>query len=298
MRIGSLTYLFKQGVKNAYVNKAMSLASVGVLTACLIIVGVAALFSVNIKNIMGAVQQQNEIVAYVDDEIEAGKEAQIDRQIRALPNVVSVEYISKEQAFKEQKDKLGELLEGYENEGVFPASYRIKVKDAEILKQDVELIKGISGIYKVDAPTDIAEVMMKIDSGVTVGGIVLIIALLAVSFVIIMNTIKITVFSRRREINIMKYVGATNGFIRLPFIVEGIIIGAISAVVAFLIIWALYSRVYSGLSADMSVFMRTAADALISFKSIGFPLFLVYLFMGALVGSLGSAISIRKHLKV
>lgn len=298
MRFGSFTYLLKQGAKNTYLNKAMSFASVGVLTACLILVGLAALLSENIKSITKTIQQQNEIVIYVEDDISSAGEAELDRQIRSMDNILEVEYTSKEQAFDEQKDKLGDLLDGYENEDVFPASYRVKVKDLTRIKDNVSKLNALSGVYRVDAPTDIAEIMVKTDSSVSIGGTVVVAALLIVSFVIIMNTIKITVFSRRREINIMKYVGATNSFIRMPFLVEGMILGLISAVVSFFVVWYFYSQVLSAIGGETNAFIASATASLIPFKRIAAPLLISYILAGVLIGGTGSLVSIRKHLKV
>lgn len=298
MRFGSFTYLLKQGAKNTYLNKAMSFASVGVLTACLILVGLAALLSQNIKSITKNIQQQNEIVVYVEDEISSAEESELDRQIRSMDNVLNIEYTSKEQAFDEQKEKLGDLLEGYENEDVFPASYRVKVKDLTLIEDNISKLNALSGVYRVDAPTDIAEIMVKTDSGVSLGGTVVVLALLVVSFVIIMNTIKITVFSRRREINIMKYVGATNSFIRMPFLVEGMILGLISAVVSFFVVWYFYSQVLTAIGGETNAFIANATQALIPFSRIAFPLLVSYIVAGVSIGGVGSLVSIRKHLKV
>lgn len=298
MRFGSFTYLLRQGVRNTYINKAMSAASIGVLTICLVIVGVAFLLSENIKNIVGFVQQQNEIVVYVQDDITPEDAATLDRQIRSMENISSVEYTSKEQAFDNQKELLGDLLDGYENEDVYPASYHIKVKDLALIEDNVKTLKTLGGIYKVDAPTDVAEVMVGINNGIAIAGSVTVIALIVVSLVIIMNTIKITVFSRRREINIMKHVGATNGFVYMPFLVEGMILGAVSAVLAFFVMWYLYSQIVTALQKDPVSLISSMTQSLIPFESIGFVLFLFYLVIGMAVGGVGSMLSTRKHLKV
>lgn len=298
MRLGSFTYLLKQGTKNAYLNKAMSFASVGVLTACLVLVGMAALFAQNINNIVGFIQQQNEIVVYLEDDISAADETNLDKQLRSMQNVLSVEYISKEQAFEDQKEKLGDLLDGYENEDVFPASYSVKVKDLSLIEEDIQNISQITGVYRVDAPTDIAEIMVKTRRAVTLGGTIVVIALLIVSLVIIINTIKITVFSRRKEINIMKFVGATNGFIRMPFLFEGMILGAIAAVVSFLIVWYLYVQIYNSINIEMTGWLVSVSETLIPFNRFGLGLFATYLLLGVAVGSVGSVMSVRKHLKV
>lgn len=298
MRLGSFTYLLKQGAKSTYLNKAMSIASVGVLTACLVIVGFSVLVSENIKSIIGYVQEQNEVIVYVDPEASAEDQSLLDKQIRSLLNVSDVKYTSKEQAFENQHEKLGALLDGYENEDIFPASYHLKIKDLSLIEDDVKTLSKLTGVYKVDAPTDVAEVMVKTEQTVTVAGSVVVIALLVVSFVIIMNTIKITVFSRRREINIMKYVGATNSFIRMPFLVEGMILGAVAAAVSFLVVWYLYTQIYNGVANDMSGWLSSAVSSLIPFKAVVWKLALSYFATGILVGGFGSLVSIRKHLKV
>ena len=149
MRFGSFTYLLKQGAKNTYLNKAMSFASVGVLTACLILVGLATLLSENIKSITKSIQQQNEIVVYVEDDISSAQESELDRQIRSMDNILKIEYTSKEHAFDEQKEKLGDLLDGYENEDVFPASYRVKVKDLALIEDNVSKIKEGRHIFLI-----------------------------------------------------------------------------------------------------------------------------------------------------
>lgn len=298
MRLGSFTYLLKQGAKNTYLNKAMSFASVGVLAACLVIVGFSVLISENVRSIIGYVQDQNEIVVYLDDDITEDNKNALEIKLSELENVTEMSYTSKEEAFQSQKDKLGELLDGYENENVFPASFHLKISDLGKIEQDVETIKNLNGVYLVDAPTTVADFMVKLEKGIMVICWVIIIALLIGAFVIIMNTIKITVYSRRREINIMKYVGATNSFIRMPFLVEGMILGAVAAIVAFFIVWALYERIYMGIDADSASFISSLSSSIIPFSKVGWKLALAYLATGVVIGGLGSTTSTRKHLKV
>ncbi|MBE6788100.1 MAG: ABC transporter permease [Ruminococcaceae bacterium] len=298
MRFGSFTYLLKQGAKNTYLNKAMSAASVGVLTACLVIVGFSILVSENIKSIVGFVQQQNEIIVFVEDNIPSSVEATLERQIRSMDNVAEVSYTSKEQAFQNQSEKLGDLLEGYENEDIFPASYHIKIKDISRIEENVEIISSLDGVESVDAPTNVAQVMVKTERGISVACSVVVIALLIGSLVIIMNTIKITVYNRRREINIMKYVGAKNGFIRMPFLVEGMILGFSAALAAFIIVWSLYERLYMGIESDANSWINSLTSSLIPFENVIWKLVSAYLVTGVAIGGFGSLISIRKHLKV
>ena len=298
MRLGSFTYLLKQGAKNTYLNKAMSAASAGVLTACLVLVGLTISVSENIQSIVGYVQQQNEIIVYVEDNLSQDEESLLDSQIRALPNISEIKYTSKEEAFESQHDKLGELLDGYENEDIFPASYSIKVKDLSIIDENVAELSKLEGVYKIDAPTNVIEVMLKVGYGVSFAASIVVFALLIVSVVIIMNTIKITVFGRRREINIMKYVGATNSFIRMPFVVEGIILGLGAVISAFATIWIIYEWAYSKIEVSTENWLGSAASSLIPFSEIAWTILPVFLLMGVAAGAFASAVSVRKHLKV
>ena len=151
---------------------------------------------------------------------------------------------------------------------------------------------------KINAPTDVADTMTNVKDMINVFGMVLIVVLIIVSLVIIANTIRATVFSRRREINIMKYVGATNNFIRVPFFVEGILIGAIAAVLAFLLVWGGYALLFNYITDHASTWLRQLLSSVIPFSQIAWPLFGCFVGSGVIVGTVGCTFSIRNHLKV
>ncbi|MEG0456933.1 MAG: permease-like cell division protein FtsX, partial [Oscillospiraceae bacterium] len=244
MNTNSLSYLVKESFKSVWKNRLMSFASIGVLTACLILIGGCYLISENINHIVDSATQQNEIIAFINDFSQEEKDAKTTKtidEIKALANVSSVEYISKEQALNEQIEKLGpELHEGLEGDNPYPAYCIIKISDLNKIDETVSSLQSIEDIYKVNSSSKVAQLLISVKNTVQIIGMVTFTILVLVALVIISNTVRLTVFSRRKEINIMKYVGATNSFIRTPFIAEGFIIGIVSAIVAYLVIWGGY----------------------------------------------------------
>ncbi|MBQ3500439.1 MAG: ABC transporter permease, partial [Oscillospiraceae bacterium] len=243
--LNSFFYLVKQGFKNLWNNRLMSLASVGVLVSCMLLIGAAALLSVNVSSIVDAVEDQSEAIVYLvdglgDDEIQEARDG-----IIATGKVATIEFISKEDALLAMMESMGDdgmLFEAYSKDGNnnLPDSFRVTFDDVSDLENTILHIQALSGVDSVSALTEVAEVITGVKNMAYLGGTVIIGLLIAVSLMIIGNTIKITVFSRRREVNIMKYVGATNGFIRLPFIVEGISLGVISGAISYGIIYFAY----------------------------------------------------------
>ncbi|MEG2524306.1 MAG: permease-like cell division protein FtsX, partial [Oscillospiraceae bacterium] len=243
MRGGSFGYLLKQGIVNTWLNRVMSLASIGILTACLIIIGGAGLLSLNVRDIFKAVEGQNEVVVFVDDDASEKEVTSLGQTLRSMENVTDVKFISKEAALIEQKQFMGDegyLLDGFEGDNPYPASYRITLDDIGMMKGLQTKLEKLESVDSVSAPTFLADTLSGIERTMFILGAIIIGILVIASMVVISNTIKLTVFSRRREINIMKYVGATNAFIRMPFIVEGLTIGVVSATMAFVVIALVY----------------------------------------------------------
>ena len=300
MRGNSFSYLLKQGFKNIYVNRLMSLASIGVLTACFLLIGGAVLFSLNINSLMGYVESQNRIVAFVENNLPEEQMQQIDETIRGMDNLGEIEFFSEEQAMEEQREDLGDaavLLDGLD-EDTFPPSYRMTVQDLTQLDQTVAELESIEGVYRVNAYNDVAETLTSIKNMVSVAGIAVVLILAVVSIMIIANTIKVTVFNRRKEINIMKYVGATDGFIRVPFLVEGTILGVISALISFGLLWWGYGFVVDWISSNSSPWISMAQTCLVPFVQVAPWLVGGFLLGGILIGVLGSVIFVRRYLKV
>ncbi len=301
MKGASIKYLLKEGVRNLWSNRLMTFASVGVLTACLLIVGFAMLFSENVTSIVGFIEDQNEIIAYLETGNTEEQNQAIGEQLRKIADIDEVVYYSKDQVWEMQMEKLGSAANLFEDSGdnPFHAYYSLKEKDLSKISTTVKEIEQIDGIEEVSSSTGLAKTVVKVRQMVTLFGGAIILALVLVSLVIIANTIRAAVFTRRKEINIMKYVGATDGFIRFPFMVEGVILGIISALLAFLLIWGGYEALLRSLGSDMTVsFLASALSNTLPFKEVALRLGLSFLGAGILTGALGSVISVRNHLKV
>ena len=301
MRGSSLGYLIKEGSRNIWTNRLMSMASVGVLVACMLLIGIAVLFSININQVMGYMEDQNEMVAFIDDD--AGEDAirKIDAEINELSNIGKITYVSREEAAEEYKRIMGDsgsLLDGLEADEVFPNSYRLQVDDLSRLAETVEDVESITGIMKVNAPTDVAQTVTSLKQIIYVAGIGIVSILVAVSLIIIANTIKITVFNRRREINIMKYVGATDTFIRLPFLVEGTLLGLISAVIAYFVLWGGYTYLLGWLQENQSMTLMSFTQSFLPFQEVARQMAVGFAAGGVGIGGFGSMIFVRKYLKV
>ena len=301
MRWSSFKYLVRQGWHSMVANRLMTLASVGVLTACLILVGVATLFSANVDSLVAYLGEQNETVVYIGKDLSEEQIAQVDSQIRAIPGLSAVTYVSKEEVLETYKGYMEEyavLFDDFEEDNPFRANYRVVVEDLNQLDEIVDQLAAIDGVEDVSPPTELASVFLSIQRAVNVGGWVLVAVLSLVSIVVISNTIRITVFARRKEISIMKYVGATNAFIRWPFFVEGMSVGLIAALVSSGVVMGAYAIVlhYAG---DLSGFWNSLLGvSLLPLSQVWYWLLGGFAAFGILIGSLGTATSIHKYLEV
>lgn len=301
MRGSSFKYLVKMGFKSIHVNRVMSFAAIGVLISCMLLIGSAMLFSLNVGEIVGYVEQQNEVVVFLDMDLQTDEKNLIEKKIKSLDNINSTTYISGKEGILEWMETLGDdavYLEGLEDEEILPDSYRLKLKDLSSLNSTVKSLENIEGVEKVVAPVEVANTLSNIRYAVYFSGMVVVCILIAASFVIIGNTIKITVFNRRKEIEIMKVVGATDTYVRFPFFVEGFLLGLISATLAFFLLWGGYELVIRWLGENNISFVFSFTNNLIEFKDIALPLYLSFLLGGTLVGTSGSMIFVRKYLKI
>lgn len=299
MRGSSLGYLFKEGARNVWVNRLMSLASIGVLIACMLLIGSAVLLSVNMNNVVGYVEDQNEVVIVLEDDMTQDEIDNLDDELHEVGNISNIVFVSKEEAFQNEKDKLGDAAELLrEDDNFYPNTYRIKIDDLEFLDKTVDEIGRLFGVEDVKAPTDIAETLTSVKKLVITMGMGIVALLIGVTLIIIANTIKITVFNRRKEISIMKYVGATDLFIKLPFMIEGLILGLISAIMAYFILWGGYSYLLSWLEENRSTWIQSMYGSILPFKEIGLKLFGGFALGGTGLGVIGSMIFVRNYLKV
>lgn len=300
MRLSSGGYLIKQGFKNLWHNRLLALTSIGVLTTSLVIVGIALLVTLNINSMVSYVESQNEIVVFLD-EVDDEQVSELITNINKTVNVADVKYVSKEQGLEEQKKKLGAsgaLLDGLEDENPLPDSFIVKIENASIIGQTIDEIKGMENVIQVNAADDVASTLVSVKKLINTFGVALIVALSVISLVIITNTIKATIFTRRKEINIMKYVGATNTFIRVPFIVEGVLLGAVSASIGFLCIKFGYGWFENVFAKETTAWLQSAFENIIEFGSIQNEVLIFFATVGVLFGVCGSLISVRKYAKV
>ncbi len=300
MRISNLSYLIGQGLKNMWRNRMMSITAIGVLTICLIMVGAAGLLSLNINSLVDFVQSENEMVVFLNDGMPEDEALRIGEVIQTNPNVDQIKYVSSEEAMQEQREALGEnadLLDGLETD-LLPAKYVVNVKDIAEFEKTASELEKLDGVMSVSAATDIASTLTDLGRMVSSLGFILIVALAIIAVVIVINTIKVTIFNRSKEINIMRYVGATTTFIHIPFIVEGMTLGMISALLSFGCTAVCYNGVLQHVVSEHSGWLQSAFQNILEFSDVALPLGIVFAVSGITIGVFGSLISIRKYARV
>ena len=288
-------YFAHEGLSNMFSHGFMSFAAIGITVACLLIMGTFTLVAVNANGLLEDLEQENEILAYVDDTYTEAESKALQKELEAVPNVASATYISKRQATEDFAAKYPdeELFQGLDPE-IFRDRYAIKVADLERQGETVEQIQSIPGIAKISAHEEIAGGFVTVRNVATVVCVALIAILFVVSVFIISNTIKLTTFDRRDEIAIMRMVGATNGFIRWPFVYEGFLFGILGAVIAFFLQWGLYEAVSRGVANNDTLQLIR----IIPFEQLWAPVAEVFAGAGIIIGVGGSLSAIRKFLQV
>lgn len=341
MKVSSVRYLVKEGAKNAWVNRLMTLASIGVLVACMVIIGLAILISENVNKAVGKLEQQNVVMAYMkdynwalysdktnasasaDSAAQTSEETQLAEEqadengiknsdyvihndeeakalcdkIAALDNVASVTYVTSDEGLESVKKS---MLEGQESYFTFlddkygnpmSGAAKITMKNMEQFDDTVSQIKNIDGIDTVQSQNDLADKITAIKRGVTVAGFWIIAILMVIALVIVSNTIRVTMYNRKLEISIMKAVGATDSFVRIPFVVEGMIIGLVSAVIAEGLLYFCY-RV-----ATETIISTLGTNDIVRYGDVAWWLLLIFAGIGVFAGILGSVIMISKYLR-
>ncbi len=297
MKIRTTKYIIKDGLVNAYRNKLMSLASIGIVTVSLLIFGLFYLITVNVSQTSDDVlKKQAEIEVFCDYKWDESQAAQIENAIKSNNNVKEYRMVTKQEALERAKRMFegdNKVLEGYDN-SFLPISFIIKLKDPSKSAEIVNEFSKMDGVEDVNYQEVAVNFVSKLAYWARVISLLLIIVLLIISAFIISNTIKLTVFARRREIGIMKYIGATDWFIRLPFIVEGILIGFIGALIAVSITFLCYNTFETKFSSGV----LGISINFIKMNDIGMQIFIINSLVGMIVGGAGSVISIRKYLHV
>lgn len=354
MKMGSMKYLVGEGVKNTWVNRLMSLASVGVLVACMVIIGLAILISENVNKAVGNLEQQNVVMAYMKDYswalygdkdtssvtssadssaaaassgaassaasssqntsseekadengikqsdyiVHSEEEAKaLCDEIAKLDNVASVTYVSPDEALESVKKSMLEGQESYfsfldeKNGNPMSGAAKIQMKDMSRFDETLEQVKKIDGISAVQSQSDLAEKITAIKKGIGIAGFWIIAILMVIALVIVSNTIRVTMYNRKLEISIMKAVGATDSFVRIPFVVEGMLIGVVSALIAEGLLYFCY-RV-----ATETIIGTLGTSDIVHYSDVAGWLLLVFIGIGIFAGVLGSVIMISKYLR-
>lgn len=287
-------YLFNEGIKNVWNNRGMSIASVGILVSCLLITGVAMLFCENLQAMVDKIGSENVITVYLQLQLPDKDVERVGKQIESVDNIAKVSFYPKEEAIKEFDSQLGDVKDQFTGEeNPLPDAYKITMTDLSKYDSTVGYISGIDGVLKVSNRSGIANTLTEISNIVATVGFWIVFVLGMISLFIISNAIKATMHSRRFEISIMKSVGATNAFVRVPFIVEGLVIGVISGIISSI----LMKFVYEGILNTVQPQSITSME-IISFNSVVIYVFAGMVSAGALLGAIGAGISIRKYLKL
>ena len=308
MKSNNVTYLVKKGISSVWKNFVMSFASFSILLVSLLQVSITVLFILNANIIMGNIEDTNEIAVYVEDKEGETEEAHrkkvehIRDVLNSNENLVDVKYVSKEEAAEKWSQMIeggaGDLLNMVPGGNPMPETFTVRVTDVSTIKYTVSLIKSIEGVEQVKAPYDFADALVNIRKTFSAIVIAMLAVLIIVSIVVISNTIRTSVFARRNEITIMKYVGATNGFIKLPFFVEGCFVGILAGASAWGLTWFIYNSVFSLFTDDLTLWQMFGFINLIPFDSVKWLLLLANCVVGAFLGAVGTLISMNRYLKV
>ncbi len=295
MRLSKFGYLIGEGFRSIFTHRFMSFASITIIMACLIVMGSFTLLDVNINEIIDDIGEQNQIMAYVDENMSAEEAtAQLQAKLENIDNVASVDFMNRSEARKNFMENYDEsIMEGIDDE-TFRHRFIIQLVDLTRMEETGDEIATISGIAKVKAPTEYAEKFVSVRNVISIVSLALIVILVFVSLFIMSNTIKLATFGRREEIAIMKMVGASNGFIRGPFIVEGLLLGLVGGGLAFLAQWGIYSALEVKVAQDLGI----SFIQVVPFTELWPMVLIIFVAVGVLVGAFGGIIAIRNYLKV
>ncbi len=285
-------YLFKEGVRSIWANRMMSIASVVVLISCLLLTGVAALLSINVSETVKKTGESNVTRVFLDESVIDGQVIYIEEEIKRIPNVEKTKFISKDEAIKAYQDTMREdIFNQLIGEGnPLPHAIDVTMTDLALYDETIEQILAVDGVDDVRDTREVAEKLSSLSSLVNTMGFWIVIALVLVSVFIISNTIRMTMYSRRFEISIMKSVGATDSFVRIPFVIEGMFIGLIAGIISSVITVFLYGGVVSVAKSIIQI-------DFLPYSQVGLYVTVAFILAGVLIGALGSMLSIGRYLR-
>ena len=295
MKIRTFKYYIKEAIKSMRRNGLMSLASISTVTLSLFILGVFACGVVNLNNLASHLESQVQISIYLKDNLTTPQVMELGKKLKALPELKDIEFVTKDEAMKRFKERLGEqqqLVDSLDGHNPLPTSYVLTFNTPDQVKSTEEVVSKYPEVESAHYGQDVIEQIFEVTKIIRIGGIVLIAFLAGATLFIISNTIRLTVFARRKEIGIMKYVGATNWFIRWPFVLEGMFLGAIGGAIAGIATWQFYRYI------TVEVISNFAFMPLVPMMPFIYQLSAGLVVVGILVGAIGSTISLKQYMKV
>ena len=293
----SIGYYWKEGLRNIFKHGFMSVAAVVIMVACLLLTGTVTLVSYNIDNNITALQQSNQIVVWIDDSLTTREAKSLQTQFEKIDNIATIEFEDRDVALEQYRKELGDdagILDDYNAENnPLRNSYVFTLEDSTKAEETISQIEGVDGVASVRADENVIQKLIQIQRVFNIVALAMVVGLAVISIFIISNTVKLAMFARREEISIQKMVGATNWFIRWPFVIEGMVLGLAAGGLAFLAEWALYTELY-----NIAGTVALSSFHLLSFDSLRWWVLGVYCGAGALFGIGGSVTSIRKFMDV
>ena len=296
----SFTYIIKEGIKNVFKNKKGTVISLITMICTMFLFGTCFAIGENVNSVLEQVERNQGIEVFIQNEANDEQISELESQIKSLNGVNTVTFKSKQEALDSMKENLKDnqdLLEGYEGENnIFPASFVVTLTDLSLAKEIEAKIDSMDYVKKITSNNDIIDTLVRIANGIKIAILAFSIILLVISITIISNTIKLSVHARRKEISIMKYVGATNRFIRWPFMIEGVVIGIVAAAATLCIVGGIYDIIINKIVE--SNILQTMGVTLLQFSEVLQIIGIVYIGLGIGVGVVGSSISMKKYLEV
>lgn len=295
MKIRTWEYFIRETFISLKRNNWMSFASISTVALSLLILGMFLIIVLNLNHMAGTLESQVQVNVYLEDELSDEEMKEIGDQIRKLPDIEEISFIDKAAAMERLKERLGDqqsLLEALEDSNPLPNSFEVKLKQPELVKDTAKAVSAFEGVESATYGQDIVEKLFELTRMVRIVGFFIIVFLAFATLFIISNTIRLTVFARRKEIGIMKYVGATNWFIRWPFLMEGMALGFIGAIVATVILRNLYSTLTA------QIYQTMAFLPLIPEQPFLNQVTFLMLVVGTAIGALGSTISLKRFMNV
>lgn len=292
----SIKYLTKEGFRNVWTNRMMSVASIAVLMSCLVLIGSAAMMFLNIDSLLARIEEENVVMVFIDDEATDKEVADLEGQIDNLGNIKEIEFVAKEDAWAEQLETMeeaqAEFFKEQSSDIPLPDAYKVTIDNLDYFDSTVDGIKSLEHIDTIRENRELAQKLVSIRQGISVIAIVIIAVLFAISLFIISNTIRLTVYNRKLEISIMKSVGATNNFVRFPFVIEGMILGVFSGCIGLLLVWGLYELIVSRFNSLLESLNLSA----VSFAGYALPMLGIFVLIGVICGVGGSIVTMNKYL--